>query len=340
MAEVIGIDHIFISVSDLARSEPFYDQVLMEALGFRKSQFEIGGEAHIQYFNRQFGYVLRPARVAAKHEPYAPGLHHFCLRVATGAEVQVVAERLRKAGIDATPPKRYPQYAPDYMATFFKDPDGIRLEVTNYRQERRERHDQWNRLPGTDAPPSSTQVQERLTCQEVIRFWFEEITPKQWWSVDAAFDALLARRFGALLHQAAQGELAGWRMRAKGRLAEVIVLDQFSRNIHRNTPQAFAQDAMALALAQEAVAARALQSLTPTECSFLLMPFMHSESKQIHVQAEALFRTNCPDDNHQFELRHKAIIDRFGRYPHRNDILGRASTPEEIEFLKQPGSRF
>ena len=177
-------------------------------------------------------------------------------------------------------------------------------------------------------------------CPDVLKFWFEEVAPKQWWTVDPAFDALIARRFGELLGQAAQGELFDWRGTAKGRLAEIIVLDQFSRNIHRNTPLAFAQDAMALALAQEAVASGADQSLVPPERSFLLMPFMHSESRKIHVQAERLFRTNGAEDNDSFELRHKAIIDRFGRYPHRNDILGRASTPEEIEFLKQPGARF
>ncbi len=143
MAEVTGIDHIYISVSDLVKSEPFYDLVLVEALGFRKNKFTIGGDPHIQYFNRHFGFVLRPARVPSRHEPYSPGLHHFCLRVESPAEVHAVAEQLRNAGIDASETKLYPQYAHDYTATFFTDPDGIRLEVTNYRQERRERHDNW-----------------------------------------------------------------------------------------------------------------------------------------------------------------------------------------------------
>lgn len=143
MPEVIGIDHIYIAVSDLARAESFYDRVLLETLGFRKSRFALGGEPHVQYFNRHFGYVLRPCRGAAQHEPYAPGLHHLCLRVESDEEVVYVANRLRSQGVEASEAKRYPEYAPDYMATFFTDPDGIRLEVTNYRQERRDRHDNW-----------------------------------------------------------------------------------------------------------------------------------------------------------------------------------------------------
>jgi len=143
MAEVTGIDHLYISVSDLAQSEPFYDRVLIQALGFRKNSFTLAGDPHIQYFNRHFGFVLRPARVHTAHDSYSPGLHHFCLRVDSIAEVHAVAEQLRSAGIDATEARLYPEYAPDYSATFFTDPDGIRLEVTNYRQERRERHDHW-----------------------------------------------------------------------------------------------------------------------------------------------------------------------------------------------------
>lgn len=146
MAEVTGIDHIYISVSSLAVSEPFYDRVLRDALGFRKNSFTLAGDPHIQYFNRHFGFVLRPARVATPHEPYAPGLHHFCLRVDSIAEVHAVAAQLQQAGIAATDATLYPEYAPDYTATFFTDPDGVRLEVTNYRQERRDRHAHWESL--------------------------------------------------------------------------------------------------------------------------------------------------------------------------------------------------
>ena len=145
---------------------------------------------------------------------------------------------------------------------------------------------------------------------------------------------------GSLDGPASRAELADWRISGHGRLAEIIVLDQFSRNVFRNTPAALAQDAAALILSQEAVAAGVLDELSPIERAFVLMPWMHSESRRIHVEAERLFREFTPEDNFKFELRHKAIIDRFGRYPHRNNILGRVSTEEEIAFLKQPGSSF
>ena len=175
---------------------------------------------------------------------------------------------------------------------------------------------------------------------EVLVFWFEETAPRMWWAADPVFDRRIEDRFLPLLQQAARGELASWRVEPKGRLAEIIVLDQFSRNIHRDTPAAFAQDPVALVLAQEAVRAGVHKVLSPLECGFLLLPFMHSESRLVHVQAEALYREHAAKENYEFELKHKQIIDRFGRYPHRNRILGRVSSAEEIEFLKQPGSKF
>ena len=174
----------------------------------------------------------------------------------------------------------------------------------------------------------------------ILSFWFEETEPRLWWTADVGFDELIRSRFLGVMQAAAVGELYEWRTTPRGRLAEIIVLDQFSRNVYRNTPQAFAQDPMALALAQEAVAAGALRSLGPAERTFLLLPYMHSESQQIHAVAEALYKEFAPAENYDFELRHKAIVDRFGRYPHRNAILGRDSTSAEVEFLKQPGSRF
>ena len=143
MPTVAGIDRIYITVSDLNRSEAFYDIVLLQLLEFRKNKFTLDGEPHIQYFNRHFGYVLRPSHRTLPHDAFAPGLHHFCLRVNSIEDVVAVSARLRDAGIDASAAKNYPEYAPDYWATYFADPDGIRLEVTNYRQERRERHDNW-----------------------------------------------------------------------------------------------------------------------------------------------------------------------------------------------------
>ena len=178
------------------------------------------------------------------------------------------------------------------------------------------------------------------TASELLDFWFVQTQPAQWWKVDPAFDACIAERFGALHAQARRCELFAWRASPEGRLAEVIALDQFARNIHRGTPDAFSADALALALAQEAVALGADLALPPEQRAFLYMPYMHSESPAIHAVAEPLMRERAPAHTHAFELKHKAIVDRFGRYPHRNAILGRASTAQEAEFLTQPGSSF
>ena len=148
MVEVIGIDHIYLTASDLDEAERFYDRVMIQTLAFRKNKFSLGGDAHVQYFNRHFGFVLRPSRVSTKVDPYSPGLHHFCLRVDSVADVHAVANQLRALGVNATEPRLYPEYASDYSATFFEGPDGVRLEVTNYRQERRDRHDHWHQHAG------------------------------------------------------------------------------------------------------------------------------------------------------------------------------------------------
>lgn len=175
----------------------------------------------------------------------------------------------------------------------------------------------------------------------VLRFWFEDIEPAQWWRKDPAFDALLRERFGALLERAARCELWAWRQSPAGRLAEILVLDQFSRNLYRDTPRAFAQDPLALALAQEAAAGGHDQALPPAQRAFAYMPYMHSESAAVHDEALRLFsQPALPASHLEAERQHKAIVDRFGRYPHRNALLGRASTAEELAFLQQPGSGF
>lgn len=153
-------------------------------------------------------------------------------------------------------------------------------------------------------------------------------------------DQHIIERFSGVLAKAAACECYEWRTTAHGRLAEIIVLDQFSRNIYREDAKAFANDTLALALAQEAVSSGDDQPLSAVERSFLYMPYMHSESAAIHRIAMQLFDQPGLENNLDFEKRHKAIIDRFGRYPHRNAVLGRTSTPEEVEFLKQPGSSF
>jgi uncharacterized protein (DUF924 family) len=187
---------------------------------------------------------------------------------------------------------------------------------------------------------SNNMNSKQQTPTDILAFWFEEITPKHWWGCSGDFDRQIKSRFGALHDAAERCELYGWRESAKGRLAEIIVLDQFSRNIYRGRPKAFANDSLALTLSQTAVAANADYGLDIAQRSFLYMPYMHSESPIIHSVAVSLFGLPGMNSNLEFELRHKEIIDRFGRYPHRNAILGRISTPEEIDFLKTPDSSF
>ncbi len=179
-----------------------------------------------------------------------------------------------------------------------------------------------------------------MQSSDVIRFWFEECEPAQWFKRDDAFDAEIVRRFSSVHREAAAGELWQWREAPLGRLAEIIVLDQFSRNIHRDRPWAFACDTVALVLAQEAVGQGVDRGLDPVQKAFLYMPYMHSESLLIHKQAVRLFSQPGLENNLDFEHKHKVIIERFGRYPHRNAVLGRQSTAEELAFLEQPGSSF
>ena len=179
-----------------------------------------------------------------------------------------------------------------------------------------------------------------MMAHTVLDFWFKEIDAKQWWTKSAEFDQLIVSRFGSLHTAAAHCELYAWRETPPGRLAEIIVLDQFSRNMFRDQPQAFACDALALALAQTAVATQADAVLEIQQRAFVYMPYMHSESPLIHGTAQALFSQAGLESSLASEHHHKAIIERFGRYPHRNAILGRPSTTEELEFLATPGSSF
>lgn len=173
-----------------------------------------------------------------------------------------------------------------------------------------------------------------------LHFWFQELAPKQHFVKDPALDETIRTRFGDTLEAAARCELFAWRATPEGRLAEIIVLDQFSRNVYRDTPRAFAQDALALVLAQELVASGQDRNLPEVQRVFAYMPYMHSESALVHTQAVDLFTQLGIENNLSFELRHKAIIDRFGRYPHRNAILGRSSSADELAFLQEPGSSF
>eukprot|EP01063_Lacrimia_lanifica_P038634 TRINITY_DN8260_c0_g2_i1.p1 TRINITY_DN8260_c0_g2~~TRINITY_DN8260_c0_g2_i1.p1 ORF type:complete len:210 (+),score=94.83 TRINITY_DN8260_c0_g2_i1:77-631(+) len=171
-------------------------------------------------------------------------------------------------------------------------------------------------------------------AKAVLDFWFG-LSMKQQFATDPELDKEIEAKFGAVLERARAGELASWRATPQGRLAEIIVLDQFTRNLCRGSPAAFSHDPMALALAQEAVRVGALDEMEGPQKAFLVMPYMHSESKAVHVEALKLFALPGLEGNLAFEEKHKAVIDRFGRYPSRNAVLGRQSTPEEEEFLKE-----
>lgn len=138
--EVLGFDHVYLAVRDLAAAAAFYDRVLVGVLGFRKAEEPLAGEPHVHYFNRQFGFSLRPARPGTPdHDPYAPGLHHLCFRVLDEAGVDQAARELRAAGVEPTEPRVYPEYSAGYYAIFFSGPDGVRLEICNFWEGRRRR---------------------------------------------------------------------------------------------------------------------------------------------------------------------------------------------------------
>ncbi len=179
-----------------------------------------------------------------------------------------------------------------------------------------------------------------ITANEVLNFWFDEISPEKWWLKDLTFDQEIKQRF-INVHSAANiAELFTWRETPQGRLAEIIVLDQFSRNIYRDTPKSFASDSLALVLAQEAIALGIDMKVAENQRSFFYLPFMHSESMVIHQQALVLYEKLGNANSLAFEIKHLAIIKKFGRYPHRNTILGRSSTADEVSFLQQPNSSF
>lgn len=178
------------------------------------------------------------------------------------------------------------------------------------------------------------------SAHDIIDFWFVKTDPKFWFEKNEKFDRKLRDEFESTYDRVVAGKTAGWRSTSEGKLAEIIVLDQFARNMFRDTPKAFAADSLALELAQDAVLSGADKDLPIIKRGFMYMPYMHSEDAQIHKEALRLFNQEGLEDNLKYEKMHKDIIDRFGRYPHRNKILGRESTPEEIKFLKQPGSSF
>jgi uncharacterized protein (DUF924 family) len=175
---------------------------------------------------------------------------------------------------------------------------------------------------------------------EVLQFWFAELSEAQWFTKDAAVDAAITARFAGL-HGAIAAETPAIAAQSPdGALAAVIVLDQFSRNMFRATPAAFAHDAQALAIAERAVDAGFDRTLPGKQRWFMYLPFEHSEDRSVQVRSQALFTAYGDAKALDYAMQHKVIIDRFGRYPHRNAILGRVSTAEEIAFLAGPGSSF
>ncbi|MGA0610346.1 DUF924 family protein [Caldimonas sp. KR1-144] len=187
-----------------------------------------------------------------------------------------------------------------------------------------------------------------MAPEDVLAFWFGtgEAPRPEWFRKDAAFDALITERFGATIEAALRGELAAWRDTPDGRLAEVIVLDQFTRNAFRDTPRAFAGDAPALARAREMLVRGDDRTLPPLKRWFAYMPLEHAENLAAQEQSVQLFEALAADapehcgSAFDYALRHHQVVQRFGRFPHRNAILGRRSTPAELAFLEQPGSRF
>jgi len=183
---------------------------------------------------------------------------------------------------------------------------------------------------------------------EVLRFWFGDAPPyatrAEWFRKNEAFDREIERRFGPAIEEALRGGLRAWEDSTQGSLARVIVLDQFTRNVFRNTPRAFAGDALALATARAMVASGRDRELHPVQRNFVYLPFEHAEDLGLQDESVRLFtqldaESPAPDAL-DYAHRHRAIVARFGRFPHRNATLGRESTPEEIAFLKEPGSSF
>jgi uncharacterized protein (DUF924 family) len=192
------------------------------------------------------------------------------------------------------------------------------------------------------------------TVEEVLQFWFS--TPqseeaqylkrrKVWFGKNPEFDQAIHRRFLTTYDQAASGELHAWQATPEGCLALILLLDQFPRNLFRGQPQSFATDPQALSLALAAIAQSFDQALAPIQRIFIYLPLEHSENLEHQHQSVALFQqitAHRPElaDVYDYAVRHQTVIERFGRFPHRNAILGRASTAAELEFLTQPGSSF
>ena len=183
-------------------------------------------------------------------------------------------------------------------------------------------------------------VPDPAHIDEVLAFWFAELGPDDWFGGGDEVDDRIRERFLALHEALGHDVPASWRATARGMLAAVIALDQFPRNLYRGDPRAFATDPMALALATEAIERGLDRTMTKDERQFLYLPFEHSEDPDVQARSVELFASLDDEDTLGYAVRHKEIVDRFGRFPHRNEALGRESTPEELAFLTEPDSSF
>lgn len=175
-----------------------------------------------------------------------------------------------------------------------------------------------------------------VTYEEVLDFWFDPENMALHFDENAEFDKKIRDKFLNTWEAGKEGLLVDWRKDIRGRLAEIIVLDQFSRNLFRGDIRTYTQDKIAIALAQEVVNHPEYDSLSKDEKRFILLPFMHSESLELHDWALRYFEDLEDDHTMHFEELHRGVLEKYGRYPYQNEDLGRKSTPEELEYLKDP----
>ena len=186
-----------------------------------------------------------------------------------------------------------------------------------------------------------SKLSNEKSIDAILVFWFEEISPESWFKKDALFDNILMQKFGRTLEKALAGQLDKWAQNKDGRLALILLLDQMTRNIFRNTPKAFSGDEIACALSLRSVADGFLEAEDNAhKRQFFLMPMIHAEDLEIQKQSLPLFKTLTSENTYDYAVRHHDIIERFGRFPHRNQILNRPSSDEELAFLTQQGSSF
>ena len=176
--------------------------------------------------------------------------------------------------------------------------------------------------------------------EEILIFWFKECNPEKWFKKSEDFDQMIENRFSGSIENAIAGKTDNWEETETGCLALIILLDQFTRNVFRDTPRAFAGDKRALALSHLCCEKDYITNPDIYRRQFMLMPMMHSENLDVQDSSLPLFKKYASEKDYQYAVKHREIIARFGRFPHRNVILGRKSTNEELEVLKQPGSSF